>query len=446
MANTDKSALYYNMLGSGASLQMQFSCGLAMRSVLFAVVFLRGILHCHAEQTPPSPDVYKAADGSELTKQTLTEILTDHCLWVESQHTRGKRADLRGADLSGLRIRDLLNVGENGELIALSHIDLSKAILRGAVFNHCDLRNAHFNEAKLQGAVIVYSNLDDTIFDDSDLSQASFFASELPRASFVNTKLEGTYFALADITGVVYEPKSKSIPDISSLSNAVGLDKLRYRSDDLGFGSEAALIELRSALKGAGLREQERQVNYAIQHGRLEKLRRAGGFIEWGFQSVFFDLTCKFGMLPGRPLQILVVGIFVFAVPYFIAIYFGGCWKRSGIWAVRIEDTVHKRRRKSRALPAKFKAMPARTPLGRIWQVVLAFLRGAGAALYFSALSAFSIGYREINVGSWISRVQSREYTLRATGWVRCVAGLQSLLSAYLLALWVLTYFGRPFE
>ena len=33
-----------------------------------------------------------------------------------------------------------------------------------------------------------------------------------------------------------------------------------------------------------------------------------------------------------------------------------------------------------------------------------------------------------------------------ATGWPRSVAGLQSLLSIYLLALWVLTYFGRPFD
>ena len=42
--------------------------------------------------------------------------------------------------------------------------------------------------------------------------------------------------------------------------------------------------------------------------------------------------------------------------------------------------------------------------------------------------------------------MQPREYTLRATGWVRTVSGIQSLLSVYLLALWVLTYFGRPFE
>jgi len=67
-------------------------------------------------------------------------------------------------------------------------------------------------------------------------------------------------------------------------------------------------------------------------------------------------------------------------------------------------------------------------------------------SLYFSLLSAFSLGWRELNVGTWIARVQSRDYTLRATGWVRTVSGIQSLLSVYLLALWVLTYFSRPFE
>jgi hypothetical protein len=67
-------------------------------------------------------------------------------------------------------------------------------------------------------------------------------------------------------------------------------------------------------------------------------------------------------------------------------------------------------------------------------------------ALYFSLLSAFSIGWKDFNVGSWIARVQGREYALRATGWVRVVSGLQSLLSVYLLAIWALTYFGRPFQ
>jgi hypothetical protein len=41
---------------------------------------------------------------------------------------------------------------------------------------------------------------------------------------------------------------------------------------------------------------------------------------------------------------------------------------------------------------------------------------------------------------------RAREYSLEAVGWVRVVAGPQALLSVYLLAMWALTQFGRPFE
>ena len=67
-------------------------------------------------------------------------------------------------------------------------------------------------------------------------------------------------------------------------------------------------------------------------------------------------------------------------------------------------------------------------------------------ALFFSVLSAFHIGWKELSVGSWIARLNPSEYTLKATGWVRTVFQRSSLISVYLLALAVLTYFGRPFE
>ncbi len=69
-----------------------------------------------------------------------------------------------------------------------------------------------------------------------------------------------------------------------------------------------------------------------------------------------------------------------------------------------------------------------------------------GHGLYFSVLSVFHIGWRDLNVGSRIARLQPREYTLRAKGWVRVVSGVQSLISVYFIATWVLTYFGRQFE
>jgi hypothetical protein len=83
---------------------------------------------------------------------------------------------------------------------------------------------------------------------------------------------------------------------------------------------------------------------------------------------------------------------------------------------------------------------------GHWWGVLLRGVFVPLIGLYFSLLSAFSLGWWELNVGTWIARVQPREYMLRATGWVRTVSSIQSLLSVYLLALWVLTYFGRPFE
>jgi hypothetical protein len=101
------------------------------------------------------------------------------------------------------------------------------------------------------------------------------------------------------------------------------------------------------------------------------------------------------------------------------------------------------------ALRRDFFAPATSTPSWRLTRRcsgVSANCRGASIlliSLHFSLLSAFSLGWRELNVGTWIARLQSREYTLRATGWVWTVSGIQSLLSVYLLALWVLTYLAR---
>jgi hypothetical protein len=60
--------------------------------------------------------------------------------------------------------------------------------------------------------------------------------------------------------------------------------------------------------------------------------------------------------------------------------------------------------------------------------------------MFFSLMSAFNIGFRDINFGRWL-----RLLDIKAVGWARVVAGWKSLISVYLIAMWVLTYFGRPF-
>ena len=66
--------------------------------------------------------------------------------------------------------------------------------------------------------------------------------------------------------------------------------------------------------------------------------------------------------------------------------------------------------------------------------------------MFFSLVNAFSIGFREFSIGKWLRLLTPREYEVKATNWARPVAGIQSLATVYFFALWLLTYFGRPFE
>jgi hypothetical protein len=162
------------------------------------------------------------------------------------------------------------------------------------------------------------------------------------------------------------------------------------------------------------------------------------GKLESGFKLVAFELPSQYGMAPGRALW----GLLGF-IPY-VALF---CWillqsasSRSGLWMIVPADRLTRGRGHERVV--RIQPQTAKTWRKRRMGEFRMFC----TSFYFSLLSAFHLGWREFNVGTWIARMQPREYTLRATGWVRMVSGIQSLLSVYLLALWVLTYFGRPFE
>ncbi len=66
--------------------------------------------------------------------------------------------------------------------------------------------------------------------------------------------------------------------------------------------------------------------------------------------------------------------------------------------------------------------------------------------MLFSLMTTFNNGFGDINFERWLRLLTKREYDIKAVGWARTVAGFQSLISVYLIALWVLTYFGRPLE
>jgi hypothetical protein len=219
---------------------------------------------------------------------------------------------------------------------------------------------------------------------------------------------------------------------------AQGLDQLRFKD------SPSAIVVLRKRFANDGVRDQERQVTYAKLRAQQANEWNNGTFwrrVGAAFSYIAFDLTCAYGLAYGRPLHALGALIAILRIVYAIALRGDG---HGALWRVWQPDRIRKDQGQSD--PERLSWEPVNAPNGRPRGLFFRLWRALGLGLFFSLLSAFQIGWRELNVGNWITRLMPREYTLRATGWVRVVSGIQSLLSVYLLALWVLTYFGRPFE
>jgi uncharacterized protein YjbI with pentapeptide repeats len=384
--------------------------------------------------------------GADLRQADMQNVILTSAVLRDANLREAKLggADLIDADLSGAKIEGIelekailsetkfegntdklqkwkivweLMKNENSEK-DLSGRDLNQAFLRGVDLNGADLSQTDLRAADLNGANLSHTNLHKADLRNASLKYADLRNSDLRKADMALANLTEV-----QMTGVIFEPRAGSLPDIAAISSARGLSRLRYED------SPHALIELREAFKKAGLLTQERKITYAIKHAKRKALSENGpwGKLESVFNLIFFELTCLYGLKPGRPLILLLMLIFVLTIPYAIALMRPP--EKEGIWQVWFPDRVHKYRGSDE---------PVRLPMG--------FLRALKTGFFFSFLSAFSIGWREINIRNWIVRLQRQEYILRATGWVRTLSGLQSLISIYLLSLWVLTYFGRLFE
>jgi hypothetical protein len=293
--------------------------------------------------------------------------------------------------------------------------------------NFCmaDLSYVDLSGAVLYGVDLSGADLSCTILSDAFLGEAN-----LSGAILMDTDLSGADLAFADLSGAQFEPLSGKLPLLDSIALAYGLSELTYYRPP-------ALVNLRMQFKDVGYRAQERQITYALKYGETaNKLERGfeQSLLDYGqkvvdasFNYLMFGLTTKWGMQPGRALWALLVLIVLFSPAYWWALRKPDA---DGIWRVWNED------RQRQDLGKNDAERPIQVQGFKAWRI----------ALFFSVTSSFNIGWRELNVGNWISRLQGYEFTYRATGLIRTVSGAQSLLSVYLVAMWALTYFGRPFE
>ncbi len=276
--------------------------------------------------------------------------------------------------------------------------DLWQVTAEGADFTGASLKGAFLREANLAGANLSRARFDGATLEGADLSKARVYETDFTGVALDQAKLEYVVFV-----------------------GAKGLSDIRVTDP-------VKVAELRQIARRTGLRQEDRALTSALRKFSLEYDTAASRLTQgWILGGVLTD----YGARPSASLLALVAIIFVFWPVYVCALLLGGRrdGSKSGIYRVWNSDRV---------------VVLSDEPPSERQQLDLP--RSLATALYFSLLSAFQLGWREFNVGNWIRRLHPGEYDLRPVGWVKVVSGVQSLVCVYLLALWALTYFGRPFE
>jgi uncharacterized protein YjbI with pentapeptide repeats len=406
---------------------------------------------------------WKDGSGNVKSQADLDKILAAHNLWATSRTITGiparlNHADLDGADLDGAELggtaRDDTASSTTYQLFAGADLNGAKLIyahLRGAILLRANLTGADLTDADLTGAELtdtelVGAYLDGTVLNDArlsgaDLTDAELFRANLTDAELTRAKLAGANLKSADLTradmfdadlnGAIFEPKT--LPLIEKMARAKNLELITY-SENSG-----PLTQLRQQLHDAGFHEAERKITHALNR---EETARAP-FIEQWFKKIAFDYTCRYGLSPGRPLRILCWFWLICSFVYSIFIHLPST-NRTGIYLIATYPWIG--RPNTRGI--RIRPRPIRTGT-KWWEFLFLWLwrewRLLRTAMFFSLMSAFNIGFRDINFGRWLRLLTRREYDLKAAGWARTISGMQSLLSVYMIALWVLTYFGRPF-
>jgi hypothetical protein len=289
-------------------------------------------------------------------------------------------------------------------------------------------------------------------------------------ASFKKALLEATNLNGADIdgsflNGALYTPlttfnPSQSLEGIHGLSEATYIDDLYDTPDSALLNcvsafnvNEApgpgALVRLRKILADNGFREREREATFAIEHtytkDEIRSWRYSGNYpwpTNWLRSAdgiarlLLFEWTTEYGLYPSRAL-LLILAIWAILVPWYaFAIISGTRRGVSMLYRIWPSGRIDTSRDRKLIIENSARVEPLKTNI----------LGAIAWGCYFSLLSTFQIGYKDLSIGSWIIRTQPRAFTLEPNGWLRTVSGVQSLVSVYLFAMWLLTYFGRPFQ
>jgi len=378
------------------------------------------------------PKVYRAAE--------LASVLKRHAEWLST--STGPPLPPKGAVYFPHGV-DLQNAALERAQLAAAWFPYStifggswrQSSLTGSFLPGSIIENADFSGTDFGGASLARSDLACTTFRDanfaitrtseeaqyvadgadlrwcnlwrSDLTNARIGASDLSGAFLQHTQLAGADLTGANLDGVVWEPDSGPAPErIAYARNLRGMTYLQ---------TPQPLRTLRDQLRGAGFKDAAAEVTAVLKW-------RSTGILE----KVIFGFPCDFGASPFRPLGIAALA----------AVLFGGfyaAWLRAYPRAAYIVIP----RNPNQTASGAFREVPLVAPT-TVW-------RALKIGFTLSLFTMVSLGFKEFTPKEWLKLFLVREFDLRPAGKLRPWAGIQAMISVYLLLLSIWCLLDNPF-
>ncbi len=346
-----------------------------------------------------------------------------------------KGAILAHARLSELDLHDIDFSGAN-----LTCADFTGATLRGAIFDEASLEGAVFQDVEdAEGARFNRITAPGADFSGANLKKSSFDrAVSLAGATFADAKVDDASFAETNLTNALWSPVSAPTP--SKIARATGLETLRpVPFGDAKKPSLAGLQLLARELKKAGESSAEDQVTHAYEAAETRQMW-AEADISWdgvltlalaGWRRFTWGALTDYGLSPVRALIALLFVAVTFSPLYWVAIPRDGSRSR---WLFRVRPKDALDRTGALRVDAAVSGVGANRWDKRVTR-----------ALAASIESTLNVGFGEVKLAEWLGRLRGVEKETTALGWMRVVAGTQSLVATVVFVLWVWCLLGDPF-
>jgi len=396
-------------------------------------------------------------------------------------------ANLTGVDFSGSSMKgaDLKNTNlltANFDYADVTDGNFDDSRLTYANLNKADFEDTSFKWSRLDGAKLKESNLKRANFQHSIARAAKFQGANLSQAKLQRADLSGSNFGCSDSgkcvdvsNAVFYGPlcthKEKECDWGENYAANFGGSKNIYQmvydySDHTNL--PVGVYEIQSQLRQTGHYREASEFTYFLKHGELMEIETQNPdilsekWIELWSKRIGFEWTVEWGRRPNKAiLELLPQLIAGFGFSYFILLTLTFLTKRHKLGSLFIVKEAPSTSQsgghsflikegefiKTNVLTTIIKSNKLYSDrLKR--SLAISFSKSATLLLlhsiWFSILSAFHFGWRDLNIGNWISRIQPVAFSYRPTGIIKTISGLQSLVCIYLVAIWALTTFGSP--